>query len=301
MLKNIIVLLLGVFACSTAAIMIRASSLHPILLSAYRLLFSSVALSPLFFKNLRANRCDYGWRELRLSILPGIMLGLHFIVWLFAVHMTGVANATLLVNLVPIAMPFALFFMMSERLNFPEIIGTLIALVGLYILVFNDLAIDRGQFAGDMLCLVAMILLTIYLALGRKNRRVVSIWLYVVPLYLFGGIFCMAIAPFFESPLRPYPPREIALIAGLVLIPTVVGHSVLNHSMKKMRGQFVSIVNLSQFVFAGFLGYIFFAEVPELKFYPASVLLISGAVLAIHGMKKAGSKLPVKHESPAAN
>ncbi len=297
MIKDILLLFLGVFACSTAVIMIRASDLHPVLLSAYRLLFSALALSPLFFNKLKANKAVYGWRELRLSILPGIMLGLHFIVWIFAVHMTNVANATLLVNLVPIAMPFALFFMMNERLNVPELIGTVIALLGLYILVFSDVAINRDQLLGDMLCLVAMILLTIYLALGRKNRRDVSIWLYVVPLYLVGGIFCIAIAPFFESPLRPYPPKEIALIAGLVLLPTVAGHSALNHAMKNMRGQFVSIVNLSQFIFAGVMGYIFFAEVPEMKFYPASALLISGAILAIHGMKRAGNKLPVKLEN----
>lgn len=285
MAGKIFLLLIGVFSCSTAALMIKGSEIHPVLLAAYRLLLASLVLLPVFICQLRKHRAEYGLRELRASILPGLLLGAHFISWINAVHMTTVANATLLVNLVPIAMPFLLLLIMRERLNIPELVGTLVALAGLYLLVAEDFNLNREYFRGDLLCLLSMLLLSVYLVMGRRNGRMASVWLYVVPLYFFGGLFCLAVAIFFANPIRPYPLEEIAIVLGLVIVPTVIGHSIMNHCMKVLRGQLVSIINLSQFIFAGFMAFLFFDEIPRPTFYLASLLLVAGAAIAIHGAR----------------
>jgi drug/metabolite transporter (DMT)-like permease len=289
---KILLLMLGVFACSTAALMIRASDMHPILLAAYRLILAGLVLLPVYFRDARRHRASYGWRDLRAAIIPGILLGAHFISWISAVHMTTVANATLLVNLVPIAMPFLLLLMMGERLNLTELIGTVLALAGLYLLVAEDFNLDRSHFLGDMLCLVSMLLLSLYLVYGRRNGAMASIWLYVVPLYIFGGIFCLLTALFFVNPIQAYSARDIVVVAGLVLVPTVIGHSILNHCMKALRGQLVSIVNLTQFIYAGIMAFIFFGEIPRVSFYIASSLLLTGAVIAIRGLPPARNPTP---------
>lgn len=283
MRAKISLLLVGVFACSTAALLIRGSDINPILLAAYRLLLASVVLAPVFARKLRSHRSEYGWRELRMSILPGVLLGAHFISWITAVRMTTVANATLMVNLVPIAMPFMLLLFMRERLNRPELIGTMVALAGLYILVAEDFSLNREHFLGDMLSLGSMLLLALYLVMARRNKRIVSVWLYVVPLYFFGGLFCLAVALFFTNPIHAYPVKDIAIVVGLVLVPTVIGHSIFNHCMKVLRGQLFSIVNLSQFIFAGAMAFFIYGEVPRQTFYIASLLLVAGAVIAIRG------------------
>jgi len=257
--------------------------MHPILLASYRLLFASFCLSPFFFKKLKEHRDNNLWPHLRASLLPGILLGAHFSLWIMAVKMTTIVNATLIVNLVPVAMPFFMFALIRERITAYELIGTLLALAGLYLLVAGDLSLNRQHFEGDVVCLIAMVLLTAYLALGRKNRKIVSIWLYIVPLYFVGGLFCFIIALFFTNPIQAYSSVDIAVVAGIVLIPTIIGHSILNHCMKYMRGQIVSIFNLSQFIFAGIMGYFFLHEIPPKTFYLASVIIVAGAVIAIRG------------------
>lgn len=281
--KKIPFLLLGIFACSTAALMIRCTNMHPILLASYRLLLASLCLSPLFFKKLKDHKGDYLWRHLRASILPGLLMGAHFILWIMAVKMTTIVNATLIVNLVPVAMPFFMFALIRERITSYELIGTLLALVGLYLLASGDFSLNHQHFQGDLLCLLAMVLLTAYLALGRKNRNIVSIWLYIVPLYFIGGLFCFVVALFFTNPIQAYSSIDIAVVVGLVLVPTIIGHSILNHCMKYLRGQIVSILNLSQFIFAGTMGYLFLDEAPTRSFYIASVIIVVGAVIAIRG------------------
>jgi drug/metabolite transporter (DMT)-like permease len=280
---QLFVLGLGVFACSTAVIMIKMCSVEPVLLSAYRLLVAAVALTPLFARDFGRHRASYSSRDLRRTVVPGILLAVHFITWIMAARMTDAANASLIVNLVPVVMPFLMIALVGERINLGEIAGTLAALVGLVILTGADYQLDREHFWGDMLCLVSMLFFATYLALARRNRQLVpTTWLYAVPLYYLAGLLCLAAALVAGiNPMRAYSASDVALVLGLGLVPTVLGHSILNYALKHLRGQVVSIVNMGQFAFAGAMAYFLLGEVPKLAFYPACALLVLGCILAV--------------------
>ena len=99
---KIIRLILGVFACATAIIMIKASDEHPLLIASYRLLIASIALTPLYLKEFKKSHETFHIKTIYPSIIPGILLGLHFISWVFGARMTYAVNASLIVNMVPI-------------------------------------------------------------------------------------------------------------------------------------------------------------------------------------------------------
>ena len=282
MIFRVLFLIFGVFCGSTAVIFIKASAEHPVLLSSYRLLVAGVALTPLFLCDFRKYQTDVVRQHLRSTFLPGIALALHFISWIIGARLTTAANASLIVNLVPVVIPFFLFSMIREKLTRGEFMGTVLALTGMFLLTVTDFNLSRTYFWGDVLCFVSMLFFTWYLALGRKNRGLLSIWLYVVPLYYIAGIFCFLVALGFVNPIKPYPLREIAFIFALGLIPTVMGHSILNYAMKTLRGQLVSVVNMGQFIFAGILAFFLLKEAPGVMFYAASLLIVVGAWLAIN-------------------
>jgi len=76
--------------------------------------------------------------------------------------------------------------------------------------------------------------------------------------------------------------KDILIILGLAIIPTVIGHSIFNYCLKHIRGQIVVIINLStQFILAAIMAYFFFGEIPRSMFYFSAIFLISGALLAI--------------------
>lgn len=83
------------------------------------------------------------------------------------------------------------------------------------------------------------------------------------------------------SPFRSYPLNEVMLIVGLAVIPTVIGHSILNISMRRFRGQVVTIINLSQPFFAGILAWLFFREYPHPVFLVAAALFVASTLLAV--------------------
>lgn len=280
-LLNSLILLFGVYACSTAVLMVKRSTVDPVLLSAYRLLIAALVLTPLWIRALRTHRRGIELSDLRRVIVPAALLALHFISWIIGARMTLAANASLIVNLVPVAMPFLMFALSREVIRRGEVVGTALAMGGMLLLAGADLRLSRTTFTGDAICFGSMIFFASYLAFGRKNRHVPNIWLFVVPLYYVAGLLCLAAA--FATGRQPqlYPLREVRLILGLGIIPTVIGHSSLLFSMKHLRPQTVAICNLGQFVFAGITAFFLFQEAPQRLFYPATALLLAGAVLAI--------------------
>ena len=271
------------FACSTAVIFIKISGEHPCLLAAYRLLIATFLLSPLFLRELRKSGKPAAIAAVRHSVGPGVLLGLHFITWIMGARMTPAAHSNLIVNMTPIAMPFFLFLLSRELVNRREIAGTVLGLAGTVVLAGSDLRWNTRFAQGDMLCLVSMLFFAWYLAAARRHRRSTPLWLYVVPLYAVAGVFCFAVACCFVNPIKAYPLDELRLFICLGAIPTVMGHSILNHSMRTLRGQTVAIVNLAQFIFAGTLAFVILLEVPGLHFYLACLLIVSGALVAIRG------------------
>lgn len=275
-------LTLGIFACSTSVIFIKASTLHPVVLSTLRLMVAAVALFGFFVRDWVRHRRDYGLRELRRTLLPAALLALHFISWIVGARLTAAVNSSLIVNLVPLVTPWLLLWLVGERLTASEWWGTLVAVAGLVLLTGRDAQLGGSGLLGDGITLGSMVLFAGYLVLGRRNRDFPALSLYLCPLYAFSALMCGGAAlASVDLAEQPWNAGELLLAVGLGLVPGVVGHTILNHAMTRMRGQVVSVANLGQFVFAGVLAYALLDEVPDLAFYPAALAVALGAAIAL--------------------
>jgi drug/metabolite transporter (DMT)-like permease len=284
MFLRYMLLFLGVLACSTSAIFIRSSATDPFVLTALRLVIAFILLSPILFAQLRRHAGAFTGEHLRRTHAPAAVLALHLILWTLGARMTAVAQATLIVNLVPIALPFFLLWLARERINRTEVAGTVLAIAGLLVLSVKDALRGGGNLAGDAVCFASMLMFGLYLALGRRNRDFPSIWLYVIPVYGQAALLCVLVALPRMRTFEVGSAREWALMAGLGAIPTVCGHSLLNAAMRRIRGQIVSLCNVSQFVFAGIMGYLLFGEVPRGLFYVASAIVVAGVAVVVLAM-----------------
>jgi drug/metabolite transporter (DMT)-like permease len=287
-----LLLFLGVIACSTSAILIRSSTSDPFVLTAFRLVIASALLAPVFVAQLRKFPGGFTRDHLRRTHAPALVLAVHLISWTLGARMTVVAQATLIVNLVPIALPFFLFWLARERINRTEVAGTALAIIGLLTLSMKDVLMGGGSLAGDAVCFVSMLLFGLYLALGRRNRDFPSIWLYVIPVYAQAAVVCLIVALPRIRTFEFGSGREWLIMIGLGAIPTVCGHSLLNAAMRRIRGQIVSLCNVSQFVFAGVMGYFLFHEVPRGLFYAASAIVVAGVSIVVLSMPAQATEPP---------
>jgi drug/metabolite transporter (DMT)-like permease len=284
MFARYLLLFLGVIACSTSAVFIRESATDPLVLSAFRLVIGFLLLTPVLLAQLRRHGASFTRAHLSRTHAPALVLAAHLILWTLGARMTVVAQATLIVNLVPIALPFFLLWLAKERINAAEVAGTALAVAGLFILSVKDALKGGGNLAGDAICFASMILFGLYLALGRRNRDFPSIWLYVIPVYGQAALICLLVALPRIGTFEYGSAREWGLMIGLGAIPTVCGHSLLNAAMRRIRGQIVSLCNVSQFVFAGFMGYLLFGEIPRGLFYLASAIVVAGVAVVVFAM-----------------
>jgi drug/metabolite transporter (DMT)-like permease len=278
---RVLLLIFGVFCCSTAVLLIKASQTSPVMLASLRLWVAAAALSPVFFLSVRRHRARFRWGSLRMTIMPAVMLAIHFISWIIGARMTPAVNSTLIVNFVPLVMPFLLFMSLRERLTASEIVATVIALGGVGLLCISDFNIDAEYFWGDVICFGSMLALAYYMLLARRNRDFPSLWLYVVPIYFLAAAFCLAAAPLLGSMRVDFSGREVLLIVALGIVPTVFGHSIINRSMQRLRGQVVSIINMGQFIFAGVMAWFVFGERPGGMLYVAAAMIVGGASLVV--------------------
>ncbi len=281
MFARYLLLFLGVIACSTSAVFIRMSTTNPFVLTALRLLIAAFLLAPLLRTELRRHGAAFTKEHLRRTRLPALVLAIHMILWTLGARMTAVAQSSLIVNLVPIALPFFLYWFARERINRAEVAGTVLAILGLVVLSVKDALTAGGSLAGDAVCFVSMLLFALYLALGRRNRDFPSIWLYVIPVYGQAALICLIVALPWIRTFETGSGREWAIMFGLAAIPTVCGHSLLNSAMRRIRGQIVSLCNSSQFLFAGVMGYFLFGEVPRAVFYAASAIVAAGVAIVV--------------------
>ena len=272
---------LGVFSSSTAVIMIRLSHTHPTVLAALRLLIASALLAPIFWSERRKHRAGYTREHRRRTLVPAALLATHLISWGYGSRMTPVASASLIANLVPIALPFFLHYLVAERINRTEIIGTVLAIGGVVALTAPGLLTGGAGFWGNVICFGSMIAAAGYVALGRRNRDFPSLWLYVVPVYLQAGLISLVAALPWLGTFEAASTREWMLMLGLACIPTILGHTMINYGVRHLRGQVVSLCNVTQFVFAGVMGFLLFREQPAPLFYAASAIVMAGIALVV--------------------
>jgi len=255
--------------------------LPPVYLASYRCLGAALILSPFFLRGLARNPGGFTRRHLLRCLLPGLLLGIHFVTWIIGADGPPAANSSLIVNMVPLVMPFVLFAIMRERPTRGELAGSALAIAGVIVMTASDFSFSPEHFRGDVLCLVSMCFFCVYLVLARRNRDFATVWLYLVPVYATAGIVCLAGGIAWGEPLLACPPGDLAIAAGLALVPTVIGHSTLNWSMRHLGAQAVGVANLGQVLFASTMAYFILNETPRGTTGLAAALIAGGIVVAL--------------------
>lgn len=271
----------GVIGAASSVFFIKASHLEPATLSAVRLLAAAAILSPFALIQLRRAGIAPSWRSVSIVLPAALPLAVHYLTWFQGVRLTSAAMSTLIVNLTPVFMPFLVWALLRERINRGELIGSLVAIVGVVVLTLGKDSSGQTTTAGVLICIGSIGLCTLYLALGRKYARGRSLLAYIVPLYWIAGVISLAGAIALQEPLPPITVKEVAVALGAVIFPTVIGHTALNYAMVHMPSQVVSCSSLGQFVFVAILAIPIYGEYPTWNLLLPAVLVLGGSLIVI--------------------
>lgn len=283
-------LVIGIFAISTSAILIRWSSSEPLVIGSYRQTFATFLFLPFLLKDKFQEILNLSSREIFELVIIGILLGAHFGFWISSVKATSVAASVLLGTCHIVYVSIIGWVVFGEKLNSRGIIGTVIALAGIIILFWGDLVEDPGNFKGNFLAFISGILAGLYYLGGRKHRRNISLPTYAFVVYLSSAIIMWFVVIIQGLEYKSMPNSELQLFFLMALVPTLLGHTMQNWALAFLPAYVISITLLAEPIGSGLLAWYIFSEVPSLGVLLGGLIVLVGVYSVALSEKEANSE-----------
>lgn len=278
------VLSVAVVVLGTNAILIRWSNAPSIVKGMYRLLLTTLILTP---------PTAYWYRdELRALVFGGEItriaaagVGLAINTWSFfeSLEWTSVAATVVLGQTQIVFVALGGYLLLSERLSVRKAGGMAVALIGVVVMSVTGL-LDASLFAGaaptygNALAMLSGVTFAGYLLIGRSVRQRVSLFPYVIVVYATSSAILLAIALFegVTVEITAYPRHEILLFFAMAIGPGIVGHSFLNWVLEHVESNVVSVGFLGVPIVSTLLAALLLNEIPGLPTAVGGALVLSG-------------------------
>ncbi len=253
-------LISGVLAVSTGAIFARLADAPALVIAAYRLGIAALILAPIAFLKARGELSRLSAGDLKLAILSGFFLALHFGTWISSLDYTSVANSVVLVNTNPLWVGLFTPLIAKERVRRATVLSIVISVIGGVIIGYGDFATGGRALLGDALALAGSICAAIYLLLGRNLRRRLSLLPYIFVCYGSAAVILWIIVLSLGLPICGFNTTTLAAFWGMALISQLIGHSSYNWALKWFSAGLIAVSLLGEPIGATILAYIIFDE-----------------------------------------
>ncbi len=249
----------ALFALSTSANWAKLNQMPVEVLGFYRLGIAALLLGLfiLIRKPLPKPKFD---RNVLWVVGSGFFFFLHLWTYKYAAKNTSVSNMMIIFSSNPIWASIGAITFFGEKLSKRLILAYILALVGVYLLVANDLSVGSGVNLGDWSAVLSALLYAAYMLTGKKARHFYDNTYYALIQYavcaLFFG-FCVAGT---GAAIIGYSAASWVAVIGLVLLPTFLGHFSFTYLVKHMDLSLMTTGKLIEPVIASILAYFIFSE-----------------------------------------
>ncbi|MFC4411329.1 DMT family transporter [Chungangia koreensis] len=253
-------IVIGVISVSLSAIFVKLTTAEAGVIAFYRMLFSILIMSPLFLLKYTHELKMLNKRDWIFSLIAGVFLAFHFILWFESLNYTSVASSTVLVTLQPLFAFVGTYFFFKEPLSLKTILSGLIAIAGSVLISWGDFKVSGSALYGDALALIACALITGYLLFGQDVRKRISLITYTFVVYSVSTVTLFFYVLLKGESFGPYPTEDWMWFILLAIIPNLLGHTLFNWSLKWVSTNVLSIAILFEPVGAAILAYYIFEE-----------------------------------------
>ncbi|HUH05188.1 MAG TPA: DMT family transporter [Kofleriaceae bacterium] len=274
------VLLLAVLAVSTSAPLVRAAAPAPALeFAALRVCIAAFILTAIAGRGMRALR-GLDARERGFVVLAGLLLGAHFGVWITSLYFTSTAASVALVATQPLFAALLGHVLLGEGASRRELAGIGIAAIGCASLAGSDWSASSDAVIGDGLAVVGAITAAGYLLIGRRLRATLPLAPYLAAVNLVAGAALLVAALVAAISIGAQGPHAYQAIAACAVLGSVLGHSLLNWSVRRLRAHLVTLAILGEPIAASLLTWSFFDERPPAHAVVGGAIILFGIAVA---------------------
>jgi drug/metabolite transporter (DMT)-like permease len=279
-------LIIGVISVSTSAIFVKLTSAPSGVVAFYRLFFSVLFMLPVFLLRYVSELRFITKQDWVRSLISGVFLAFHFILWFESLNFTSVASSTVLVTLQPIFAFIGTYVLFKERLSGKAILCGITAVIGSVVISWGDFVISGNALIGDILALIACAFITVYLLFGQTVRKRVSLITYTFVVYSISTITLFIYVLFMDESLGGYDLSNWIFFILLAIIPTLLGHTLFNWSLKWLSTSVISVAILFEPVGATILAYLVLNETINWSQAIGGLIVMTGIIFFLITEKK---------------
>ncbi len=274
-----IMIITGILGISLSSIFVKYSTAPSAVTAAFRLLWTVLFLTPVVLGKapVRRELRSISGKLALLSILSGLFLAIHFVLWFESLQHTSVASSTTIVctEVIWVSLGFCQF--LKGKLSGKAILAIAVTLSGSMLIAYADSG-TQAQLFGDILALLAAVAVAVYTLIGRVVRKSISTTVYTYIVYT--ACAAVLIITCVVQGYRLFDYGISAVIVGflLALFSTILGHSIFSWCLKYFSPSFVSASKLCEPVVAAVLAGFLFAEIPTALQLLGGALIIGGVL-----------------------
>ncbi|HVW96355.1 MAG TPA: DMT family transporter [Mucilaginibacter sp.] len=276
-------LIAGILCISFSPIFVKLADASPLTSRFYRIFLAWICLLPycLAKENLKIGR-----RQLLAAITGGIVFAMDIAVWNLSLIKISATVSTLIANLAPVWVGLISFFILKKKSGGLFWTGTVVAIVGMIILVGYQHLLSLQFNVGIPLALLASMLYAVYIVITRDVLQKISTVTFMFYNMLAGSILLLIVNLLMKNEMIRLPVRDWLCFAGMGILCQLAGWLTINHSLRSLESAKVSIALLSQTVIAGFLAIWFLSETLELNEIIGSAIVLAGIAVTFLRQRK---------------
>jgi drug/metabolite transporter (DMT)-like permease len=266
----------GMLGISTSAIFIKWANVPGPVSGFYRMVIATSIIALPFAREAR-RRGPLSRHHLAIAALAGLFFAGDVASYGTAVLITSAANATLLGNTAPLWVGVAAMLLFRENLRPAFWGGLLLAMVGVFSIIGQDVLANPSLGAADMLGLVSGFCYGMFLLSTERARAGLAslvCWWVSAAASLVG---LLVLSLLFGFPLIGYSLPTLLNLVALALMTQVVGWLSLNYALGHLRASVVAPTLLAQPIFTAVIA------VPLLG-QPLGMVQVVGGALVLGGI-----------------
>ncbi len=282
-----VALAVGAVSVSTSAILVKLATAPAPVTAAYRLLFTVLLMLPVILFKYRKELKLINRRDLIFTVVAGMFLALHFILWFESLEYTSVASSVVLVTLQPLFAFVGTYFFFKEKLTSGAALSVILALSGSFMISWGDFMVSGAALFGDILALLGAAAVTGYFLAGQTVRKRLSLMTYTFVAYSISTIFLFTYSLLLGHSLQAYPKNDWLMFLLLAIFPTLLGHTLFNWALKWLSTSVISMSILFEPIGASILAYYILGETVSKTQITGGFLILFGIFLFLFFHKRA--------------
>jgi drug/metabolite transporter (DMT)-like permease len=284
-------LAVGVVSLSFSAMFVRWAEAPGVVTGFYRVLISTVLLTPLFIRQQKQlGRLDK--KYFYFPLIAGVFAAFDFAFWNSSLKYTTAANATLLGNTAPLWVALAALFIFREKLRGAFWFGLILALMGAALIMGGDFLFHPKFGFGDLLASVAAIFYASYQIATQRGRQHIDplryAWLVGVSATI--GLFAMNLIV--GNQLTRFPAQTWLIFFATAIVSQTIGYLAVTYALGHLPASVVSPTLIGQPMLTALLAIPLLGEIPNATQWAGGALALAGIYIVNQSHRQTQEETP---------